>query len=1014
MDPVLYPYLDLLPTDSMPWQALEKLLRQVLLDVEGLRDVQIYGVSGQAQYGIDVVGTAVDDSRHAVQGKRYKEFTKADLTAAVDTFIAKRGAIPFSISRFIVAAGCLADRTEITDELYRLQQAHPDVRIELWHQRTISDKLRNRHDIVVPFFGDDIAKKFCLPVPPHVVSAPPVDRVNLADALVHGPAKITGADTRLAEADRFENTDPRAAAVQVEQAARLLADGGFAAHASVLLPRRATLLVRAGESDSGSRLLSDAFWQAMTVYDDSAVDAFARQLKTITETETSRALARIAEIALNLVRHPVDASSDISLGELRDQPETRLEFGRLLLLLAQNSAIDPDDHWRRSHIADLRSQADIVADHGEDGAELACRLRIEAADVTGEWAELLESARRHHLPRPRTVLIFARHARHHAERGEPDIAAQSWEDATTQACLDRQNEAAAEYVFSRRILHVRFDGLVQSHDLQLVRSLRALRDHGAGTAERLEEKAMRALLENKPHVAVPLLRAFHRAAHSSGAWGQLTRARELLADTYSDTQEEQLAARLFALAGLAKKAATLAKKDPNRYLDVYPCLSHPAYWVAAVGYRMLAEQADLLPDDQVAAVGESALAVLDDAQAGKLRDTSFFAPSVVLNATKALASLAERLPPDHARRLLDHTRPWVPREPNKYRHTDDDHVRACVGIATAQPSLRPEAVEQLMGLLAANDSGVSARVEREAQDLVQNDPDLLHDQLAALAGQRNNHAARLLRLITNEPSAEQITVASAAATRLRRAPNSTAESIGVGTGAPDNAVLAIPLREAERRDLAHTQLQHTHAPYEPSRNRAEYLEAARILAHDLDDVDDLFDEAILLASERSSSLGDVMFSLGSHPLSTFRSIGMITDTRPDALFLAACLARTQEQRHRVRDIAYSLIGSSDGADWYITRALQVLDTVDDHDVPFLATQPHWALRSLAAIAWSRGTTAVGIGRLLAHDDDPRVRRALAEAVNHSPANHASEEVRELLTTDPCHSVRERARGAPRT
>jgi hypothetical protein len=1014
MDPVLYPYLDLLPTDSMPWQRLEQLLRQIHLDVEGLRDVQIYGVSGQAQYGIDVVGTAVDGSRHAIQGKRYQKFTKADLTTAVNTFMAKRGAIPFPISRFIVAAGCLADRTEITEELYRLQQAHPDVRIELWHQRTIADKLRNRHDIVVPFFGDDIAKKFCLPTPPHVVSASPLDRVDLADALVHGPAKITGADTHLAEADRLDNTDPRAASDQVEQAAQLLADGGFAAHASVLLPRRATLLVRAGEYDSGSRALSDAFWQAMTVYDDSAVDALARQLKTITETETSRALAHIAEIALNLVRHPIDASPEIPLGELREQSETRLELGRLLLLLAQNSAIDPDGDWRRSHIGELRSHADTVADHGEDGAELACRLRIEAADVSGEWTELLDSARRHRLPRHQTVLIFARHALHHAERGESDMAAQSWEDATTQACLDRQNDAAAEYVFSRRILNVRFDGLVRSDDVQLVRSLRALGDHGARAAEQLEEKAMRALLENKPHVAVPLLRAFHRAAHSSGAWGQLTRARELLADTYSETHEEQLAARLFALAGLPKKAATLAKKDPNRYLDVYPCVSHPAYWVAAVGYRMLAEQADVLPDDQVAAVSDSALAVLDDAQAGTLRDSSFFAPSVVLSAVKALASLAERLPPDHAQRLLDHTRPWVSREPNKYRHTDDDHVRACVGIATAHPSLRADAVEQLMGLLAANDSGVSARVEREARDLVQNHPELVHDKLAALAGQRNDYAARLLRLITEEPSAEQMTAAAAAAVRLRKPPDSTAESIGIGTGAPDDALLAIPLPGAERRDLARTQLQHARAPYEPSRNRAEYFEAARILAHDLDDVDDLFDEAILLASERSSSLGDVGLNLGSHPLSTFRTIGMTTDTRPDALFLGACLARTQEQRHRVRDIAYSLIGSSDGADWYVTRALQILDTVDDHDVPFLATQPHWALRSLAAIAWARSTAAADIGRLLAQDDDPRVRRALAEAVNSSPTNEAAEELRELLTTDPCHSVRKRARGAPGT
>ena len=180
---------------------------------------------GQSQHGIDVVGVAADGSRHALQGKRYTEFTKADLTAAVDKFIAERGDIPFSISRLIVATGCLADRKEITNELYRLQQAHSDVGIELWHQRSISDRLRDRPDIVVEFFGDTVAQAFCLPVTPHVVPAPPPDRVDLADALLRGPAAITGAERHLAEAARVEATDPVAAVNELDRAGQLLEAG---------------------------------------------------------------------------------------------------------------------------------------------------------------------------------------------------------------------------------------------------------------------------------------------------------------------------------------------------------------------------------------------------------------------------------------------------------------------------------------------------------------------------------------------------------------------------------------------------------------------------------------------------------------------------------------------------------------------------------------------------------------------------------------------------------------------
>jgi hypothetical protein len=265
----------------MPWESLETLLRKIARDVEGLRHVQIYGVRGQSQHGIDVVGVAADGGRHAIQGKRYTEFTKADLTAAVDKFIAERNDIPFTVSRFVVATGCIADRREVTDELYRLQQAHSDVRIELWHQRSISDMLRDRQDIVVEFFGDAVAQSFCLPVPPHVVPAPPLDRVDLADALVRGPAEITGADRHLAEANRVEAEDPAAAVRELERAGQLLEAGGFAALASVILERRAALLARAGEHDRAARLLSDAFWRALAVYDDQETDRLSRQLNTV-------------------------------------------------------------------------------------------------------------------------------------------------------------------------------------------------------------------------------------------------------------------------------------------------------------------------------------------------------------------------------------------------------------------------------------------------------------------------------------------------------------------------------------------------------------------------------------------------------------------------------------------------------------------------------------------------------------------------------------------------------------
>jgi hypothetical protein len=66
------PLLDLLPTHEMSWPNFENLLKRVAREVEGLRTVRLYGVPGQAQNGIDLVGINPAGENEAVQGKRYQ------------------------------------------------------------------------------------------------------------------------------------------------------------------------------------------------------------------------------------------------------------------------------------------------------------------------------------------------------------------------------------------------------------------------------------------------------------------------------------------------------------------------------------------------------------------------------------------------------------------------------------------------------------------------------------------------------------------------------------------------------------------------------------------------------------------------------------------------------------------------------------------------------------------------------------------------------------------------------
>lgn len=101
-----------------------------------------------------------------------------------------------------------------------------------------------------------------------------------------------------------------------------------------------------------------------------------------------------------------------------------------------------------------------------------------------------------------------------------------------------------------------------------------------------------------------------------------------------------------------------------------------------------------------------------------------------------------------------------------------------------------------------------------------------------------------------------------------------------------------------------------------------------------------------------------------------------------------------------------MIGLSDHGNWYVTQTLRLLNIDNDRDLPFLATQPHWALRSLAALNWAHSSTAPPeTGRLLAKDAAPRVRRALASALATSPTNPTTAELRQHLAEDPCYSVR---------
>jgi hypothetical protein len=984
--------LDLLPFDALfSWEDFERLQWRVMRDVEGLRYAQLYGERGQAQFGLDIVALAPDGTGVALQSKKYKRFGAADLKSAVKKFRTTKR--PFDVQRLIIGVSLLARGTGVVEALAALRKEIHPIELDLWDARELSERLRSRPEIVVEFFGMPTAEAFCLPFKVDVTAIPTADAVAVREAIARTPEVVTGAQLLFDKAASEGNPSEALALIEAGQAKLL--NAGFGTYAAQHDDDRIRRLANLNRTEEAAGYILQDFWAAL----DQGLSATA-----------GRTRMRIEEIAkaadgqrhVELCRRVISAATSLyqnPLGSLPDVDNLRvgaqIDQVRLVLLAGETALANDDHEWLSGAASDFAELANVPA----IDRVLRTRLRILNAEATGDWSGLLSDARRLKLGHDLLGLVTARYARNCAINQRFEEADLSWDEASGSASLAQQWGEASTWIFSRRAFRSCWKPFTSDDLLPLQTAIR-----GMGTSTPLVpadtgayEDAVADLNEEKLRSAAISAQRALRDAVTVGDWGEEDRARRVLARVLAEASEPALAARHLTRAGATKAIEALGRSTPLQFINIVDDLDASNYWTVGTSYRLLATQADLIPDWLVSQIAEHIVAELAAAEAGIHPDLRSFATSRYNNAIKALAGIADRLDTAHAEAVLTHFENQSPVEENHYRYHDEDEAVAVGKIALSQPSLAGRAVPHLVTLLGRS----QAAQNEKTHEAIHQNRELAHDTLDDLARAGNQWAAETLAF--EEPEDVGPEVAEQALTRLTTPLKHATGVFTLGTGAVGDSLLIRHLPVPSVHAAVSELLSRSEDPHVGSSDRGDYLIAAANLAPHLDETsrEVFFPTALRLATSPAPSKSDDLDAQFTHKLGGFRMTGTPRDSRGQAAFLASVLATNETQRSEARRLVYALLGEE--SDYWPTRALQRLGKAVRDDLAFLGSQG-WAIRCFAASLWAEHGEPSHLGNRLAADRDVRVRRELARALSRQPETlHVA--LREQLAVDPAYSVR---------
>lgn len=1003
--------VDLLPFATPGWNDFESLLWRILRDVEGLRMPLMYGTPGQAQFGLDVVATAPDGSRVAIQSKQEEQFGPAKIEAAVKAFTKQKQPAP--VSKLILGVSRKVRTTAAVDRAKAIATSLLPMEFVIWDQQELSLMLKSHPRIVIDYFGMSVAKHFCYDFEVDPIVVPNENAVAIREALARTPEVVTGADAMIAEAETLSAKDPEQALARVEAAQDALISAGFAGHAQRHEALRAPLLVQLDRGPEATRRRLDELWESLDQglvnnADIARIDIGSLVAQTPgAETEEHHA---VAELAVGLYSNPlaqVPDLADLDVGSVSDR-------ARLAVLAGETALASSNQDWLATHADAL---VELAAQATKDNLRLSVRLRLLAAEGSNNWVSVLDDARKTKLGDHLGALVKARYARHQALQQLFREADAGWDEAAGDACLVQAWSDAARWIVSRRAFLPRWRPFA-SNELLPIQSAMAARGPTRSVLvlddDALENAYGRFADRSHRSAAIAAQRAL-RDAITLSDWAAERRARHLLSDILEASGEPELAAKHLVRVGEVTVLKRLAESNPDRYLDVTELLAATPYWIVGAAYRMIAAQADLVPDDAVEAIADSILGELASATSGTLIDLTSFDTSRFRGSLAALAGLAARLTNQQAETALAYFEAQPEVEPGHHRFHDEDEASAVAGILTNHTALAERAMAHLIPLLVRSDGSRTQTAVDVVTDHLTLARPLLEAHVEAGSTWARDVLAREDAAVIDEKDAQE------ALTRLTT-PIKHVDGVytsGGGYNSVSDSILIQGLPAADLDKAMTELLARADDPHHGNSDRSYYLLSATNLAPHLkkNDRKTHLETALRLTTEPTTSVQEVAEQKYSHSLGSMR-MSVSKSSRAQAAHLATHLAATATERKRVRDVAMGLVGDETVAEVWVTRALQQLGELMTPDTGFLSGQG-WALRSFAAILWAKSPQPAPVGYRLAIDPDVRVRRALASAlskaeIKSTPAGTTDprDDVLKILNNDTRFSVRHAASTKP--